>query len=65
MANRTRTHRNQLLSWAEGASDAEVGRLVKHYLAEAAHGRWEGWDRHQIRTIMELLGDMNLTRLYG
>ena len=37
---------------------AELGGLIKEYVAESNHGGWDGFDKHHITGIKALLQDI-------
>ena len=44
--------------WALHLDPAQLGRLLKEYVAESAHGSWEGFNRNDQIGISHLLEDM-------
>src|SRR5258708_2236737 len=44
--------------WALHMDPAELGRLVKEYIAESNHNSWDGFDRHHLTGIRAMLSDM-------
>jgi hypothetical protein len=44
--------------WALNRPRAEIGGLLKEYLAEANHNNWDCWDRRDLTAIRRLLEDM-------
>lgn len=47
-------------TWAKEMPRAELGGLIKEYIAESNHGSWDGFDRHDLTGIRKFLADLML-----
>lgn len=47
-------------AWALHKDPAELGRMVKEYIAESNHGGWDGFDRRDLTGIRKMLVDMQI-----
>jgi len=45
-------------TWAKQLPRAELGGLLKEYIAESNHGSWDGFDRHDMTGIRKFLADL-------
>jgi len=50
--------RNVFETTLKNVSRAELGGLLKEYLAESNHGGWEGYQSRDITGIRRFLGDL-------
>ena len=45
-------------AWAKNMPRAELGGLLKEYVAESNHNSWDGFTRHHMTGIRALLEDL-------
>jgi hypothetical protein len=50
----------QFEDWARKLSRAELGGLLKEYVAESNHGGWEGFSRQDMTGIRKFLADLQV-----
>jgi hypothetical protein len=44
--------------WALNMPRAQLGGLIKEYVAESNHNSWDGFDRHDLTGIRKFLTDL-------
>lgn len=45
-------------TWLKDKDPAEVGRLLKEYVAESNHNSWDGYDRRDLTGIRRMFLDV-------
>lgn len=45
-------------AWIKSMPRAELGGLLKEYVAESNHNSWDGWDRRDMSGVRNLFEDL-------
>lgn len=46
--------------WVKTIPNADLGDLLKEYVAESNHQSWDGWDRRHLTGVRNLFEDIKL-----